>query len=61
MSLRHKIPFRTGELLVANLGLEIDSASRRAILDLEQVAPLVDGRGGAPQNVYNRWRVHLES
>ena len=33
---------------------------RRAILDLEQVAPLVDG-GGAPPNVYNRWRVRLES
>ena len=32
---------------------------RRAILDLEQVAPLVDG--GAPPNVYNRWRVRLES
>ena len=25
MSLRHKIPFRTGELPVDNLGLEIDS------------------------------------
>ena len=33
--------------------------SRRAILDLEQVAPLVDE--GAPPNVYNRWRVRLES
>ena len=33
---------------------------RRAILDLEQVAPLVDG-GGAPPNVYNRRRVRLES
>ena len=32
---------------------------RRAILDLEQVAPLVGG--GAPPNVYNRWRVRLES
>ena len=31
----------------------------RANLDLEQVAPLVDG--GAPPNVYNRWRVRLES
>ena len=34
--------------------------SRRAILDLEQVAPLLDG-GGAPPNVYNRWIVRLES
>ena len=33
---------------------------RRAILDLEQVAPLLDG-GGAPSNVYNTWRVRLES
>ncbi len=33
---------------------------RRAILDLEQVAPLVDG-GGVPPNVYNRWSVRLES
>ena len=35
--------------------------SRRAILDLEQVARLVDGGGGAPPNVDNRWRVRLES
>ena len=50
---------------VGHLGVAIQSLIeifhfRRAILDLEQVAPLVDG-GWAPPNVYNRRRVRLES
>ena len=42
MSLRHEVPFRTGELPVDNLGLEIDSRGR-----------IADRRGGqtkAPVN-----------
>ena len=47
--------------VVAPESLDIERVHfRRAILDLEQVAPLVDG-GGAPPNVYNRWIVRLES
>ena len=47
--------------LVESESLDIERVHfRRAILDLEQVAPLVDG-GGALPNVYNRRRVRLES
>ena len=36
MSLRHKIPFRTGELPVDNLGLEIDSRGQALIIHAGQ-------------------------
>ena len=57
MRTRHVTP--TLDELSENLDIE-RFHSRRAILDLEQVAPLVDGGGGPPPNVYNRWRVRLE-
>ena len=55
---RHRLSL---ESLLESESLDIERFHfRRAVLDLEQVAPLVDG-GGAPPNVYNRWRVRLES
>ena len=60
MQQRHFDLFLDPLLLTIAESLDIERVHfRRAILDLEQVAPLVDG--GAPPNVYNRRRVRLES
>ena len=59
--LRGATRMSAGSDVLSSESLDIERVHfRRAILDLEQVAPLVDG-GGAPPNVYNRWRVRLES
>ena len=61
MTSREHAHFGTVKWCIVAESLDIERFhSCRAILDLEQVAPLVDG-GGPPPNVYNRWIVRLES